>query len=150
MELITNIKSFVGKFHQSQYLITCRIAATPYTFEHFTYMEIADFAPAQVLTFANKWFGGDDEKRHAFVEEMGRPEHRSLQQLARTPLLLTLLCLAFEELLYLPKRHAEIYQEALEALLQQWDDTRGVKRDTIYGGLSLIQKLEMLAYTSSR
>ena len=37
------INNFVQKYHRTQCLITCRIAASDYSFKPFTYVEIADF-----------------------------------------------------------------------------------------------------------
>ena len=41
--VIADVRNFVNKYEQSHYLMTCRIAATDYTFEHFTYVEMADW-----------------------------------------------------------------------------------------------------------
>ena len=61
----------LARFHQpvpaNKCLITCRIAATDYTFEKFTYVEMADFTPEQVQVFARKWFARDEAKAKRFV-----------------------------------------------------------------------------------
>jgi predicted NACHT family NTPase len=122
---------FTNQYPANKVLITCRIAATDYTFEKFTYVEMADFTLEQVQVFARKWFVHDDEKAKRFVDELNRAEHRGLRELAQTPLLLTLLCLNFEETLTFPARRAELYEEALDALLKKWDATRNIKRDEV-------------------
>jgi len=138
------IRDFTTQYPNNQYLITCRIAATDYTFEKFTYVEMADFTPGQVQVFARKWFGQDESKAKRFIDELNRAEHRGLLELAQTPLLLTLLCLNFEETLTFPTRRAELYEEALDALLKKWDASRNIKRDGIYRGLSLGHKRQLL------
>jgi predicted NACHT family NTPase len=127
------IKDFVDKYDRTQCLITCRIAANDYSFERFAYVEIADFTHKQMETFVANWFrkGGkkDSETCNRFLVEFARDDNRGLRDLARTPLLLTLLCLAFNETLTFPQRRVEIYEEASEALLKRWDASRRIKRD---------------------
>ncbi|MDT4952364.1 MAG: hypothetical protein QOJ02_502 [Acidobacteriota bacterium] len=128
------INNFVEKYDQTQCLITCRVAANDYSFKPFTYVEIADF-----------WFRKNKETRDKFLAEFAKDDNKGLRDLARTPLLLTLLCLAFNETLTFPQRRVEIYEEAVDALLKKWDSSRRIKRDEIYRKLSLGHKENMLA-----
>jgi predicted NACHT family NTPase len=143
------MNNFIEKYDQTQCLITCRIAANDYSFEPFTYVEIADFTEPQIKTFVGNWFRKegekDEETRDKFLMEFARDDHKGLRDLGRTPLLLTLLCLAFNETLTFPQRRVEIYEEAVDALLKKWDSSRRIKRDEIYRKLSLGHKENMLA-----
>lgn len=125
--------------------MTCRIAANEYTFTQFTEGEMADFAPSQVERFAQKWFAADVEKGKLFLTELKKPEHEGLRELARIPLLLTLLCLGFAETLIFPNRRVEIYEEAIDALLKKWDASRNIRRDELYKNLTLGRKRQLLA-----
>ena len=116
----------------------------------FSYIEVADFTENQIEIFAGNWFrNGEGEKDREtskrFLAEFAKPDNKGLRDLARTPLLLTLLCLAYNETLTFPQRRVEIYQEALEALLKKWDSSRRIKRDEVYRKLSLGHKENMLA-----
>ncbi len=139
------MKEFLDQYDRTQCLITCRVAASDYTFEPFTYLELADFTEAQIKTFVSNWFRDDEDIRDKFLAEFQRDDNKGLRDLARTPLLLTLLCLAFNETLTFPQRRVEIYQEALDALLKKWDSSRRIKRDEVYRKLSLGHKENMLA-----
>lgn len=143
--IIHEVGNLADQYPRSRYVITCRTAANDYQFERFTYCELADFTEDQMRTFVARWFQRDEPKHMAFLTEFVKPEHDRLRDLARTPLLLTLLCLAFEETMTFPPRRAEIYEEALDALLKKWDASRSIKRDTIYRTLSLGHKRQMLA-----
>jgi NACHT domain len=147
------INNFVEKYDRAQCLITCRIAATDHSFQPFTYVEIADFNEKQIRTFVGNWFRKegeiDRETCDKFLIEFARKENKALRELARTPLLLTLLCLAFDETLTFPQRRVEIYEEALDALLKKWDATRRIRRDNPYRKLSLGHKENMLAYIAA-
>src|SRR3989440_722094 len=144
------MNNFVEKYDQTQCLITCRLAASDYSFQPFTYVEIADFTENQIKTFVGNWFRNqegekDEETCKKFLSEFARDDNKGLRDLARTPLLLTLLCLAFNETLTFPQRRVEIYQETLDALLKKWDSSRRIKRDDVYRKLSLGHKENMLA-----
>jgi NACHT domain len=143
------MNNFIEKYDRTQCLITCRIAASDYSFKPFTYVEIADFTEKQIEKFVTNWFRREGEKDEEtckrFLTEFQKEDNKGLRDLARTPLLLTLLCLAFNETLTFPQRRVEIYQEALDALLKKWDSSRRIKRDEVYRKLSLGHRENMLA-----
>jgi hypothetical protein len=144
------MNNFIEKYDKAQSLITCRVAASDYSFKPFTYVEIADFTQHQIEKFVRNWFRNqegeqDEETSKRFLTEFAKEDNKGLRDLARTPLLLTLLCLSFNETLTFPQRRAEIYQEALDALLKKWDSSRRIKRDEVYRKLSLGHKENMLA-----
>jgi hypothetical protein len=142
---ISDIRDFTNKYFKCKCLVTCRIAATDYTFEHFEYVEIADFTDEQIFTYARKWFENDNEKYEAFAKGIKKPENRGLYEIASVPILLTLLCLSFNASMDFPHRRVEVYEEALEALLKTWDATRNIKRDEIYRDLTYTRKRQMLS-----
>jgi len=144
-QLIPVLNNFSKQYLSTQCLITCRIAATDYSFEQFTYMEVADFTDEQMRTFAKKWFQENPEKSKLFFEGWDKKEHKGLRDLGRIPLLLSLLCLAFEETLRFSTQRVEIYEEAIEALLKKWDAARAIQRDEIYHKLLTNRKRQMFA-----
>lgn len=148
-EQTREINNFIEKYDQTQCLITCRIAASHYSFKPFTYVELADFTEKQIETFVGNWFRNqegerDEETSRSFLAEFKKQDNKGLRDLARTPLLLTLLCLSFNETLTFPRRRVEIYEEALDALLKKWDSSRKIKREEVYRKLSLGHKVNML------
>ncbi|MFX0197645.1 MAG: NACHT domain-containing protein [Candidatus Hodarchaeota archaeon] len=152
--VIRLIKSFSNRYNKCQMVVTCRIAATEYHFEHFSYVEMADFEEKQISTFVQNWFkyspnvethlqGSPKEHTEQFFSEFRK--NSRLYDLAKTPLILTLLCIAFEEALEFSDSRSEIYDEAFNALLKKWDVSRGIKRDTIYSKLTPARKQQMFA-----
>ncbi len=93
--VLQQIRQFSQHFSQNQFIITCRIAAREYTFETFTEVEIADFS--------GKWFcsKNDPIKAELFLQRL--EEDEPIRELATSPLLLTLLCLVFEDSGSFPK-----------------------------------------------
>lgn len=143
--ILTQIRNLTEQFDKNQFVMTCRIAAREYTFEHFTEVEIADFDDKQITNFTNKWFHTKDDfvKAKKFIQKLN--ENTRLRELATNPLLLTLLCLVFEEVGSFPANRAQLYEEGLDVLLKKWDTTRDIERDQVYKQLSLQRKEDLLS-----
>jgi predicted NACHT family NTPase len=149
--VLQQIRDFSQQFPQNQFVITCRIAAWEYTFEQFTEVEIADFNDKQIADFSGKWFRSKNDpiKAERFLQKL--KEDEPIQELATSPLLLTLLCLVFEDSGSFPINHAELYQTGVDVLLKKWDVKRNIERDQAYKRLSLKRKedlLSQIAYTT--
>ncbi|MEH2170058.1 MAG: NACHT domain-containing NTPase [Nostoc sp.] len=141
--ILKEIREFSDRFPKNQFVMTCRIAAKEYTFEKFTEVEVADFDDDQICNFTNKWFKDKAVKPETFIKRL--EENSRIKQLAASPLLLTLLCLAFEESGDFPANRSELYKEGLDALLKKWDAKRGIQRDQIYKKLSVQRKEDLLS-----
>ncbi|MEO1389636.1 MAG: NACHT domain-containing NTPase [Cyanobacteria bacterium J06634_6] len=141
--VLTEIRLLSEDFHDNHFLMTCRVAAWEYTFEQFTEVEVADFDAAQVKAFSRRWFESKPMQSQTFLKSLARwPQ---LAELAVTPLLLTLLCVAFESSGALPGSRSELYQEGIETLLKKWDASRGIHRDQVYKKLSPKRKEDLLS-----
>ncbi|WP_103666628.1 NACHT domain-containing NTPase [Pseudanabaena sp. BC1403] len=141
------IKRDIDKFSrywlQNRFAITCRIAAREYQFERFTEVEVADFDQQQIETFVNNWFREkDSSKANRLLERL--KGKKPVKELAKSPLLLTLLCLVFGERNDLPPKRSELYKEGLEVLMKKWDAKRNIEREQIYKLLSPQNKEDML------
>ena len=141
--VLKEIRQFSDRFSKNQFVITCRIAAKEYTFEKFTEVEVADFDDDQIFNFTNNWFKDKAVKSESFIKRL--EENNRIKELAASPLLLTLLCLAFEESGDFPANRSELYKEGLDALLKKWDAKRGIQRDQIYKKLSVQRKEDLLS-----
>jgi predicted NACHT family NTPase len=143
--IIHALHDFSKEYLNTQIVITCRVAASDYSFTEFTYIEMADFSPKQITTYARNWFRKDPDKAESFLAELSIDENKGVLDLGSSPLLLSMICLAYDETMTIPKRRAELYEEALDALLKKWDSSRKIKRDQIYYNLSLGHKRQMFA-----
>jgi predicted NACHT family NTPase len=108
-------------------------------------VEVADFNSDQIADFARKWFQQqkDPIKAREFPKELRA--FPGLQELATNPLLLTLLCLVFEEVGQFPANRSELYKEGVDVLLKRWDVRRNIQREEIYKQLSLQKKEDLLS-----
>ncbi|MEP0917542.1 NACHT domain-containing NTPase [Leptolyngbya sp. DQ-M1] len=143
--VLNQIREFATQFSQNPFVITCRIAAREYTFERFTEVEVADFDDQQIATFTSQWFQAknDSVKAEKFIKKL--EEEDGIRELATSPLLLTLLCLVFEEAGSFPANRSELYKEGLDVLLKKWDVKRNIERDQVYHKLSLKRKEDLLS-----
>lgn len=142
--VLQEIHISLTKFVENHFVITCRIAAQEYTFEQFTEVEVADFEDEQIAIFATKWFANKDPiKGKKFLKKLN--QNLSFSELATNPLLLTLLCLVFEELADFPFSRSELYKEGISILLKKWDAKRNIEREQVYRKLSVRHKEDLLS-----
>lgn len=147
---IREIVKLSQKFHKCQYCLTCRTAATDYSFEKFKYLEVADFDAKQQINFVAQWYDGNQTHLQSFLDGWNQVQQEGLRELGKTPLLLTLLCLAFEETLDFPARQVDLYKDAIDALLRKWDTSRLIGRDTFYKNLSFSRREHLLEAIASK
>jgi predicted NACHT family NTPase len=145
------IRRFALNYPQIQMIITCRIRSEESRFDRFDYVEVADFSEPQVRLFAENWFqtvskDSSDESSQKFLNSLFLEENKQFQELAITPILLSLTCAVFYKKKKFYSKRSKLYEECLEILLDKWDKSRKVERDEIYRDLSLERKLELLSY----
>lgn len=143
--LVNGLNQFVSQFSRCQIAITCRVSASEYAFEQFTYVEMADFYVPQIFEFIDKWFTHDLETAKRCREEMILSANKSIKELAQIPLLLTLLCVVYEAKGTFPLNRFQLYDEATDALLSRWDMLRNIHRDEFPYKLDTIEKQHLLA-----
>lgn len=142
--VIKQVCDFLNKVHKNKFVMTCRLAASNYNFEKFTEVEVADFDDKQIKTFVHKWFKTNQPaKAEEFIEQLQK--NNPIRELATNPLLLTLLCLVFEESDKFPINRSELYEQGVDILLKKWDETRKIEREQIYKNLSVQRKKDLLS-----
>jgi hypothetical protein len=151
-QVAEDIARFARIYSNCHIVITCRVAATGFAFDpSFTCLEMSDFAPEQVEHFVTCWYWDENQPDHSsefaeqMLSELALLKHKGIRDLTRNPLLLALLCMIYAETLSFPSCRAEIYEEALNALLKKWDSSRNIQRGGLYRTLSLGRKQQMFA-----
>lgn len=87
-------------------------------------------------------------KADRFLQQL--KSHPPIRDLATSPLLLTLLCLVFEDSGDFPANRSELYQNGVDVLLKKWDIKRNIERDQVYKKLSLKRKEDLLSHIAYR
>jgi len=155
------IKWFARHYPQVQVIVTCRTQSFTGDMNwkslNFQFVEVADFNKSQVEEFSKHWFKTvmRDElvgltKAQEFLEQLFREENKSIRELAITPILLSLTCAVFHETGKFYSKRSELYEEALELLLERWDESREIERDDIYRDLSAERKRKLLKYLAMK
>jgi len=151
------IKRFARAYPQVRAIVTCRTQSFTGEFDwkslRFSFVEVADFNEAQVRAFAEHWFKavtGSElaglAKAREFLEKLFLESNKPIQELAITPILLSLTCAVFHHTKKFYSKRSKLYEEGLELLLEKWDQSRAIERDEIYRDLSVERKLELLSY----
>lgn len=155
--ILNEIRRFTEKYHQNQFVASCRTAAQRLSLKGFTDVEVAPFTEAQIITFTQKWFV-EFSKTNAeagladaaqFMEKLDLPENWRFRRLITTPLFLHLACSIFHRQNSFPLKQAEFYKQGMDLLLGKWDESKGIERDQVYRGFLLPQKLRLLSQVAS-
>jgi hypothetical protein len=133
-DVIREIKELCSTFPKTKIVISCRTADYVVTFENFHEVELTKLTNEAVNKVIKAWFATAPEKAVRLIKHL--EYDKSVQSLTETPLLLSLLCIQFSHDLSLPKRKTELYKRCIDALLRDWDASRGFRRDTAYANLS--------------
>ncbi|WP_348257384.1 NACHT domain-containing protein [Leptolyngbya sp. AS-A6] len=154
--VLREIRSLVDRYSDNRYIASCRVAA--YTFGGFTRFKdvaMAAFEDEQIQQFIKNWFQKERDAETNTAERcwqlLNSPEYQAAKELAQTPLLLTLLCVVYDDYQDFPKKRHALYGEALDVLLRKWASEKRIQRNPIYQELSTELELDMLAeiaYTS--
>jgi predicted NACHT family NTPase len=155
--VLKEVRKLTEKYHNNQFVVTCRTAAQTTQMLGFTDVEIAPFTQEQIDTFAHKWFTvfakeqptSSQPKSTQFIEQLDLPENWQFRQMVVTPLFLHLACWVFHAQGKFPTKRTEFYKQGLDLLLGKWDEVRGVERDEIYRGFLLPQKLRLYSQLAS-
>jgi hypothetical protein len=146
--VIDHIQDFVDRHANNRYIASCRSAAYHSRFHRFTDVLMADFGDEQIQGFIDRWFASprDLEARTAqrCWQTLNAPGHAAAKELVQNPLLLTLLCLVFDDNQCFASNRAILYGEALDVLLKKWAAEKRIHRDPIYQDLSLPLEKAML------
>ena len=160
--VIDKIGDFVDQYSQNRFIASCRIAAYRGGFKHFTDVEMADFDDSQIQVYINNWFASTpDPHRYQLDKEMktaekcwetlNTREHRTTKELARNPLLLTLLCMVYDDSQNFSRNRANLYADALNIFLREWAAEKRVNRDaSITQYLEIADEIRMLSEIAAK
>ena len=155
-QIITEIEKLVDRHSDNRFIASCRVAAYTFGgFKRFKDVAMAAFDDTQIERFIKNWFRKPrdletDTATHCW-ELLQSKDYQAAKELAQTPLLLTLLCVVYDEYQDLPKKRHALYGEALDVMLRKWASEKRIQRDPIYQELSTELELYLLseiAYTS--
>lgn len=142
-EICQEINNFItSAYYANKIVITCRAEVKDYKLSSvFECVEISDFEEPQQKLFIEKWFSIDNNDSASWLAAKLQQHlecnsqtlintllrNDRLRELAKTPILLSLICLVYVSDGVLPKKRSLLYERGLDILLEQWDDNRRVE-----------------------
>ncbi|MDR4513814.1 SUMF1/EgtB/PvdO family nonheme iron enzyme [Nitrosomonas sp.] len=131
--LLTCIEKFTRTYPDCRVLVTCR----PYAYQNaqwqlpgFAQARLAAFTRGQMIRFIRRWYGNSAEFDAATAQvRIGKLQQAilsrgSLFELAKRPLLLSLIAYLHAHRHELPEQRADLYERLLELLIDEWEKAR--------------------------
>ncbi len=157
VKVVDKIKAFLNNFDLCPTVITSRPAGYRRDFfrtDEFPHYELLPFDDGKIDTFVERWYYSrfdivsERQRRKASLRKALKDRPR-IRQLARNPLLLTIVALIHRYQAKLPKERYKLYDKAVETLLTTWDSNKELSNHEVLEYLQLddLRRLmERLAY----
>lgn len=146
------VQDFAETYPNNRIVLTCRLGVPDICYRGFMAVELADLSDGQIQCFVQKWFAAFDTDRQdsaeiaqQFVDHLLQPHNYRLHDIAKTPLLLHVLCWVFREQQLFPTQRSRLYQTILELLLFRWDRLRNIDREASSVPLELADYMTLLS-----
>lgn len=146
---VRQIQDFVEQYNKNRFITSCRTAAYRRSFQQFSEAVIADFDDTQIQQFIQNWFFSEVDKKVGTSEKcwnlLNKAEYEATKELAKTPLLLTFLCLVYDEYQDFPKNRSTLYSDALDIFLRKWVAEKRIQGEPIYRDIGIDLEKIMLS-----
>ncbi|MEA5496516.1 NACHT domain-containing protein [Limnoraphis robusta Tam1] len=128
-------------YQENKLVISCRKEYEAYKstrFTKFKQFQIKEFdLKSQIPQFVENWFNNASlllkndlsGKANLLIDKIQK--NQGLKEIASTPLLLHLMCLVFLEKDDLPSKRSELYDEAINLMLKNWNKFKGCNHQTL-------------------
>ncbi|MDX2003925.1 MAG: HEAT repeat domain-containing protein [Meiothermus sp.] len=129
------VQRFIQLYPQHTYLISSRIVgygAAPITLGQAEEVTLEPFTPEQIQSFVGKWYTqalpSDTPKREQrtadLLAELDPSRNPRIADLAKNPLLLTIIALVHRDGHKLPQQRAQLYQRSVGTMTDTWDSVQ--------------------------
>lgn len=140
-KIVFEITRLTKQYPNNKYIISCRDAGYRNWFPDFVDIALTEFNEDQILAFVSNWFI-DKCSIDKFWDDVKCNQQRI--ELAKNPLLLSLLCLVYKSLGRFPMNRIELYEYGIDVLLSKWDESKNVRQEKRYKLLPVSKKKEIL------
>lgn len=150
---IYGIRDFVDKYDQNRFIISCR-SAVHYSsaFPRFKTVTVAEFDDEQIRSYIESWFRSRRDHDKGIAEKSNRmarncwnllksEDHKGAKHLAKTPLLLTFLCMVYEHSQNFSRNKSSLYSRALRILLEEWSAEKQINKEKMLLDVDLEESL---------
>ena len=137
----TQAVSISRKLTNSKIIISCRSGDYTSHIDNFDVIELCNLKEVQISEIVSKWSKNPD----VFLRNYKLLPYFDL---SNSPLLLTQLIVLHNTRGYFPDQAVDIYGKIIELMLEQWDNTRKIKRGSLYESFSPLKKKTFLSSLS--
>lgn len=137
------IKSLVSNLTHSLIIITCRTASFNINLPNSTEYELCNLSSSQIEEFVGKWFDKNDNEIKNFLSEL---KNSKFIDLSLKPITLAHLCAIYERTQKFYDKPKSIYKKLIRLLIEDWDEQRGIVRDSKYSNFDNEVKFDFLSH----
>ncbi len=129
------LEDFTDSYPDNQYVVSSRPHRTFSAYSRFTILKVRPFTKAQALALVDKLdcSEADFPIKEEFRAKLDTSLYASHRQFAENPLLLTIMYMAYELFRDVPSKMHLFYRNAYNALSQNHDALKGLKRSSETG-----------------
>ncbi|MFH1927164.1 MAG: tetratricopeptide repeat protein [Chloroflexota bacterium] len=128
------VVALTNLYPRCRYVVTSRIVGygeAPLDRRAFAHYTILPFEDDDIRAFVEKWYGlreGDPKKRRDQIKNLTDTIMREprIKDLARNPLLLTIIALVHRIEAELPHERVKLYEKCVTALVETWEGVKGL------------------------
>ncbi len=149
-QAIADIENLIERYGKNRFVVASRTSVEiADTFKQFRTVAIAPFTDNQIQQFIAHWFGRSQTLETPIAkrcwQQLNSPDCAAAKQLAKTPLLLTLLCTTYTTFRGFPKSPPTLYGAVLTLLLRKGIALERRAADSLPQKLDLDLALALLA-----
>ena len=138
--IIEELTQLVNYMETSKLVITSRTADYNYSIENISVFEICPLNQNQIDSFAVKWLGKYNSKK--FLQEIKKSPYNDT---SIRPLTVAHLCAIYERIGKIPEKPKTVYKKIINLLLEEWDEQRGIIRNSKYSMFEIDRKFDFLS-----
>lgn len=140
-------------------LLTCRTQIMRTISEGFTSVEVAGFSPEQVKQFVQNWFTANGHSEAEVtkqwkIHQLATANQPDLRELTVTPVLLSLICIVWQDSGNIPTNRTKLYKKGINWLLRRWNNEKEIEGwevgTDVYRQLSVEDKEALLIEIAAR
>lgn len=142
-------QSLIGEFSQlckrlsrAKVVLTSRVGEYNREIFNTSAFEIAPLSAHQISEFSRKWYSDAAKSKH-FLDQI---ENSPYAGAAMKPLTLAHLCAIYDRIGEVPSKPKTVYRKIVNLLIEEWDQQRGIQRQSKYSQFSSDRKFDFLCH----
>lgn len=144
LRVIDQIQKSSWRYPNCKQYVSCRTGYYQNWFPKFHQCEVLPFTLGQANELITKWFAYEQKKAASLIKSLELSE--VAREIANSPLLLSLACVAAEDDLKPFNSRTDLLETSITTLLSRLDARKLVTRHDVYKGLSTGDRSKLLQY----